>query len=825
MINHKSFQDLSINSKLKLIILSTNVMALIIAVVLFSLNEVISLRNSMAREYRALGNVVAANSAAPLVFNIEMTATETLNTLAVQPEIMVAVTYDAEGKRFAEYRRENMKNIPISAAMQADGIVFSLMYMDLYIPVISSTQQVGTVFMRVDTHRIYALLKNFSIITAFILLASLLGTYVVAMNMQSLISKPLINLAETATTVSEKGDFSIRAQEYGKDEVGVLVESFNKMLEQIQKRDVMLARHRDHLEDQVRLRTSELSAANRNLESTIIDVQRAKEAAESANKVKGEFLANMSHEIRTPLNAVINITEFLSQTPLNVEQKDFVDTIRASGDVLLGLVNDVLDFSRIDSGRLELESVPFNLRECVESAVEVLSARAAQKKLELLNWFEPSLDLTLLGDPTRLRQILMNLISNAVKFTEHGEIVVQVQATEHENKAEVLFSVRDTGIGIPADRINQLFQAFTQVDASTTRKYGGSGLGLAISRHLCGLMGGKMWVESELGKGSTFFFNIVAEITASVDSKYSSEPLSTDLHGKRILLVDDNATNLLILARQTQQWGMIPVPATGGREALAKIQAGDPYDAAILDMWMPDMDGETLASEIMRLPSPPTFPLIMLTSMGTSALHGNLFAAYLTKPLKGGQLLEVLWRVFHTEAADVPPPTVIPSPPATPPSLDTKSATALSSMTVLLAEDNAVNQKVASILLKRMGYTVTIANNGAEAVQHFEASPFDTILMDVQMPEMDGMQATQAIRERWPELPHRPYIIAMTAHAMRGYREQCIAAGMDGYVSKPIKPDALQEALRDAETYLERKRAGELWLPAMRMEAGVEPPL
>jgi CheY-like chemotaxis protein len=478
----------------------------------------------------------------------------------------------------------------------------------------------------------------------------------------------------------------------------------------------------------------------------------------------------------------------LIDTPLNEEQHEFAETIRTSGDALLTIINDVLDFSKIEAGRMDIEAHPFDVRECVESALDLVSARAAEKHLDVAYMFDGDVPVAVNGDVTRLRQILLNLLSNAVKFTERGEVVLTVSAAPAASgNVELTFAVRDTGIGLSAEGMSRLFQSFSQADSSTTRKYGGTGLGLAISRRLAELMGGRMWAESDgPGQGSTFFVNIActpAELPAAGRRDFVGPQPA--LAGKRLLVVDDNETNRRVLALQTAKWGMVPRATGAPGEALQWVQGGESFDAAILDMHMPGMDGVTLARRLRE--SRPALPLVLFSSLGRRDAADGLFAATLGKPIHQSQLFDTLATLLAHD--EVPKPAAA----APKPMLDAGMAMR-HPLRILLAEDNVVNQKLAIRLLQQMGYRADLASNGIEAIECVERQTYDVVLMDVQMPEMDGLEASRRITARWP-VGQRPRIVAMTANAMQGDREMCIAAGMDDYLTKPIRVDQLVQAL------------------------------
>jgi signal transduction histidine kinase/CheY-like chemotaxis protein/HPt (histidine-containing phosphotransfer) domain-containing protein len=786
-----NFERSSLNHKLTIISLLSTGMALLVVFVAFAVTSVLNHRKDEAMQLMSFAGVIGTNSVDALMFNDRNLAQNTLAALKAKEEISRAILYDRKGKPFARYVAPGAFEAAGAdaaldgfdddalAQLNLEGSRFWLPRMRLYRPVNNKQAQVGVVMIESDLIAMWLdIIKSLGVIGAA-MCGSLVVATVLAARFKHSIADPVAKLINAAQKVSASQNYSLRISHQRTDELGTLIDSFNEMLAQIEGRGAALTHHRDELERQVSVRTEQL--------------EKAKNAAEAASRAKSAFLATMSHEIRTPMNGVLGMAEMLLSTNLTETQRNYTKLVKRSGEHLLVIINDILDFSKIEAGKLTVEYINFNLWDLLEDIHTVYTPQADAKGIALHFDIANDIPVAICGDPNRLRQIMANLLGNAIKFTDQGRIMAKVRVASEDSQAVTLrFEVHDTGIGISREARSRIFEAFSQADDSTTRKYGGTGLGLAISKQLVELMGGAIGVDNALTQGSIFWFTVSFD-KRRVDPDAPGDHQHT-IEGLRVLIVDHQTSSRVGLERHLAAWQVATVSAASATEALERLgeaaRAGKPYDAAILDMELEQTSGLLLASTIKADPATRATRLLVLSPERLAAdpvQRREAGVAYqLIKPARAADLFACL--ATRPRGATAPAPQFVPAPPVVP-----RPAARTRARRVLLAEDNPVNVEVAKAMLESLGLDAKCARNGEEALQAVRGGEYDAVLMDCQMPVMDGFAATAAIRREEREAGHARVlpIIAITANALQGDRESCLAAGMDDYLSKPFTQQQL----------------------------------
>ncbi len=768
-------RDLSVRHKLTLLATIPCVTALLITCVAIAAYDFFDFRAAAVSDLSTTAESIAYSSSAALAFRDEAGATRILESLAANRHIIGAALYDNQGAVLAQYRRAtgSRKFLPPVSRLQADDPRFEGGGVDLFRTITFNGESLGTVFLRSDLDEMYLRLERNAVLAMIVALVAFGCALLIGKRLRALISEPVSQLARAVAIVRTERDLTVRAMKYGVDELGQLTDAFNGMLDQIQ-------------DGRAKLEEAALTAV-------------------TASEAKSAFLANMSHEIRTPMNAVIGMLELMLDSPLQPLQRRYAGTALAAARELLRIINDILDISKVEAGKLELENVDMNPRHIVEQVARLVAVQADKKHVEIIPPdVDPHLPEQVRGDPTRLRQVLVNLATNAVKFTQHGEVAIRVRLLEQSAEELMLrFEVRDTGIGIPPERIQALFAPFVQADSSTTRRYGGTGLGLSIAKRLVALMGGEINVASVPGTGSTFWFT--ARFAVAAGHSQRGLRALTGLNGQRVLVVDDNQANRDVLEGHLQRYQLDCVCVGSAEEALRALRAAQPpFEVALIDYQMPGCDGEQLGGLIKADPKLKATRLVLLTSSGGSEDHERFarlgFSGFLVKPVMQAELIDTLLAALAAVAEDWHSRT---QPLITRDYL--RENTGRARQSILVVEDDPTNLDVVTALLKQFGYEqISVARDGREAVEQYERLRPDLILMDCQMPVLDGFEATRQIRSRQVGTKRTP-IIALTADAMSGAETKCLAAGMDAFLTKPIDR---MELVRCLDSYLVGKRSG-----------------
>ena len=809
----RRFKNIPIRHKLTALMMATVAIALALAATAFTTFALREKRLEAMAELSTLADIIGLYSSAAIVFNDPASATEALATLRANPWILAACIHKPDNSDFARYLADPA--IPVNIHLDGEKAspqaltsqpttsqankkcCFAEMEGRMHFsqPIILDGETIGTIHLVYDLRELAHKRHHFLAIAAIISLVSFAIAFLVSTGLQKIISAPIQAIKDTIAHITDAQDYTARAQKNGNDELGSLVDGLNNMLEQIQLRDKELSHYNLDLEQEVEARTTALAKANRQLADTIDSLKNAKKRAEESNRIKSEFLANMSHEIRTPMNGVLGMAELLIGSKLSPPQHRYADGIISSARSLLLIINDILDFSKIEAGKLTLSTIVFTPREMVEDVTSLLAGQASDKGIELNQIFPPDLPTHLIGDPDRLRQVLINLVGNAIKFTEQGEVTIRLDRLETTDKtSRILFAITDTGVGIPAAKQQHIFEAFSQADGSTTRKYGGSGLGLSISQKLVAMMGGNIELKSQVGHGTTFRFSIVFE-NVPAEEAMPAPPADNNLLGTRALIIETNAITGGTLRSEMVSLGILADLVTSAEQALTMsgeaAAQNKPYNFAILPIQLQPTNGFELANHLKADPATADMRLIMLAAAWSEEdLHRASEAGceyFLHKPVRQADLHKSLTSTINLIA---PPGDAEPQPSAVIPTVTGR---------ILVAEDNYINQQVTISFLEELGCRVEVVTNGEEAVAAACVnSHYDLILMDCLMPRMDGYDATRAIRGHEKKNPagrHIP-IVALTANAMEDARALCLAAGMDDYLSKPFTTEQLRNTLR-----------------------------